>query len=212
MNDPVCLPLKARLLQIRTYLPVLAGPLAILIVVGYYQWLLWRFPDAAETRQLALQDWYVFFEGLEPWLLTVIVALYWGKAIFTRNLTYVVIGVLAGCLLLRELHWSPTIKLAIFPLLGICFAWLFLWRDIVDRPERNWVHTLFFFSALCLYLLCQLVEKRVLGGRIPIIPDFDVIHSQIEEFLECVAHCVLLAAAVFGSWRRRTLIVTPPTS
>jgi hypothetical protein len=201
------MPLTARLKQARTYLPLLVGPLAVVTTVLYYQHVLRRFPDSTEKQALALQDWYTFFERVEPWMLLAVTGLYWLKAIFTRNLTYVVIGVLAGCLLLRELHWDPMIKKAIFPLLAICFIWLLLWRNIVDRPTQNWTHTVFFFSALATYFLCQLVEKKVVGGRIPIIPDYRIIHSQVEECLECSAHLLLLAAAVFGRWRRQKITI-----
>jgi hypothetical protein len=99
------------------------------------------------------------------------------------------------------------IKVAIFPLLGICFVWLFLWRDVVDKPTHNWRHTLFFFAALATYGLSQMVEKHVLGKRIPILPDFQTLHTQFEEVIECSAHVLLLCAALFGSWRRKILSV-----
>lgn len=196
--------LSARLRQVRTYLPLLLGPMAIVAAVVYHKYLLGRFPDNPNAQYDGRQAWVVFFETIAPWLLTVVVAVYWGKAIYTRNPTYVIFTALSACLLLRELHWDPMIKKAIFPLLGICFLWLLLWRDIVDKPTENWKQTVFFFAAIATYGLCQMVEKKVLGKYIPIIPDFGTIHSQVEEIVECAAHTLLLAAALLGSWKRRT--------
>ncbi|MBN1554919.1 MAG: hypothetical protein JXA11_09250 [Phycisphaerae bacterium] len=199
---------SSRLKQIRTYLPFLLGPAAMAAVVVYYKLLLHRFGDDPQAVFLGLQDWQTFFdEWLAPWLLTAAFTLYWFKAIYTRNPTYVIFAALAACLLLRELHWDPMIKKAIFPLLGICFLWLLLWRDVVDKPLDNWRHTVFFVAAIATYGLCQMVEKNVLGKRIPILPEFELLHSQYEEITECAAHVLLLAAALFGSWRRKILNV-----
>jgi hypothetical protein len=192
---------------------LLLGPLAVVATVVYYRLLLGWFPDSTADQQAWLREWYVLFEKLGPALLAVVLAIYWFKAIYTRNLTYVILTVLVGCLLLRELHWRPetddaiSIKDAIYPLLIICLTWLALWRDIIDRPTANWSQTVFLIAALLTYGLCQFIEKGLIGKRIPIIPDFATIHSQVEEIVECCAHSLLLLAAIFGSWRRRRIEV-----
>ncbi|MBN1943813.1 MAG: hypothetical protein JW849_11020 [Phycisphaerae bacterium] len=198
---------STRLKQIWTYLPFLLVPAATAAVVVYYKLLLHRFPDDAGAQFQGLQNWATFFDGIGPWILLAVTAVYWGKAIYTRNPTYVIFAALAACLLLRELHWDYLIKVAIFPLLGVCFAWLFFWRDVVDKPLANWRQTVFFLAAIATYGLGQMVEKNVIGGRVPILPDFEILHSQYEEVIECCGHVLLLAAAVFGSWRRKILSV-----
>lgn len=207
MTRDTFLPLPARLRQVRTYLPLLLVPAAMAAVPLFYHLLLKRHPDDAGARAAALQAWIIFFETLAPRLLLTAAGLYWAKAIYTRNPTYVILAALTVCLLLRELHWNPMIKKAIFPLLGICFAWLFFWRDIVDRPTENWRHTVFFVAAVLTYGLTQMVEKKVLGKYVPVLPYFPTLHSQYEEIVECSAHVLLLAAALLGSWRKRRLIV-----
>jgi hypothetical protein len=207
MEQDNSLTFPSRWKQVWTYLPFLLGPAAMAATVVYYKILLHQYPDNPATVDLRLQDWATLFETIAPWILLAVTAVYWAKAIYTRNLSYVIIGVLAACLLLRELHWDPMIKKAIFPLLGVCFLWLLLWRDIVDRPQDNWRHTVFFVAAIATYGLSQMVEKHVLGKRIPILPEFELLHTQYEEVVECAAHVLLLCAAVFGSWRRKILCV-----
>jgi asparagine N-glycosylation enzyme membrane subunit Stt3 len=198
---------SSRLRQVQTYLPFLLGPASIVSVVVYYNLLLRRFPDDGDAQFLGLQDWATFFEMIGPWILAGATAVYWGKAIYTRNPTYVIFTVLSACLLLRELHWSETIKDVIFPLLGVCFLWLLLWQDVVDPPLDNWRQTVFFVAAIATYGLTQMVEKKVIGKYIPILPDFPLLHSQYEEIIECSGHVLLLCAAVFGNWRRKILSV-----
>ncbi len=192
------------LLRISLYLPALAGFLAMCAAIIYFITI-----GSGPGANRQIQNLVVFCEAIAPAILTLAVAVYWGKAIFTRNLSYVVIGTLVGMLLLRELHWRPesdadiSIKDAIFPLLGICFVWMLLWRDIIDKPSENWRHTIFFVGALACYALGQLVEKRVFR----FVPGEQQFHTPMEEVIECISHCLLLTAAVLGSWRRRRIVV-----
>lgn len=207
MGQNELVPLSSRVKQVWTYLPFLLAPLGICAVIFYDAYLEGKFSDDPAAKALWLQKWIVVLEMVAPWILAAATAVYWGKAMYTRNLSYVIIGVMTVCLLLRELHWNHMIKVAIFPLLGVCFLWLLLWRDVVDRPLENWRHTLFFVAALATYGLSQMVEKNVIGKRIPILPDFEILHSQYEEIIECCAHVLLLCAAVFGCWRRKIISV-----
>lgn len=190
--------------RVSIYLPMLAGPLAICAAIIYCK-TAGTGPDEAQ----ALHIWTATCEKYAPLVLTLAVAVYWGKAIFTRNLTYVVLGVLVGVLLLRELHWRPefedaiSIKDAVFPLLGICFFWMLMWRDIIDKPTENWLHTIFFIGAIVTYALGQMVEKRLFK----FIPNEQTIHTQIEEAVECAGHCMIFLAALLGSWKRRKIII-----
>ncbi len=185
---------------------MLLGPLAIGGVYIYYHILQTHSPaySPAEITQ-RLADLYTLMDFIAPWMLTAAVAVYWAKAIFTRNLSYVVIGVLVGCLLLRELHWDPAIKKAIFPLLGICMFWMLCWRDIIDKPAANRWHTIFFVAALATYGFGQMVEKRLFR----FLPDENTLHSQFEECIEVAAHLLIFLAAVLGDFRRRKLTVSP---
>jgi hypothetical protein len=187
------------------YLPFLLGPIMIglvYVLAGSLR------ADTPEQTAANLDPLVSGMEWIAPWLLLAVTAVYFGKGIALRNLTYLVLGTIAACLLLRELHWSPTIKDAIYPLLGICFVWMFLWRDILDPARGNWRHTVFFVAALATYGLAQFTEKRL----IKFLPDEDMLHSQMEEFVEVSAHGLLLLAALAGDWSRRKLTVDKPAA
>ncbi len=192
--------------RVSLYLPMLAGPVAMCVAMVYC-----RNAGTGPGGEQALNDWASTCELYAPLILTVALAIYWGKAIFTRNLTYVVLGVLVGVLLLRELHWKPetedaiSIKDAVFPLLGICFAWMliWLWWGIIDKPADNWLHTIFFYGAIVTYAFGQFVEKRLFK----FIPDEGTFHTQFEESIECAGHCLIFLAALLGSWKRRKIII-----
>ena len=190
--------IKSPFKRITTYLPWLIAPVVILVLISFYHRLLHQSPAQQTT---GLRDVITALEAVAPWILAAALSVYWFKAIFTRNLTYVILGVVAACLLLRELHWDPMIKKAIFPLLGICLLWAIIWRNVIDRPMGNWSHTVFFAAALGTYAFGQLVEKRIFR----FIPGEDSLHSQIEEGIEVTGHLLIFLAAVFGSWRRRSL-------
>ena len=195
---------KNMLLRITLYIPMLAGPIAICAVIIFYNIMCGKFPTDETARMQPLEKWIVFCEFIAPWMLAATLAVYWSKAVYTRNLTYVIISAIVACLLLRELHWNPMIKKVIFPLLGICVVWMLLWRDLVDAPTVNWSHTIFFIAALATYGLGQLIEKRVFK----FLPVEKALHTQLEETVECAAHLLLFLAAVFGSWRRRIINVS----
>ena len=187
--------------RISLYLPMLTGPLFACAMVLYYYYLTSTWPGDEETQKKLLKNLVFFCEFIAPWILTVTCAFYWVKAIYTRNLTYVIIFSITVALLLRELHWDHTIKIVIFPLLGICFLWMIIWKDLVDPPLKNWSHTIFFISALATYGLGQFIEKRLFR----FVPGEDIIHTNLEEVVECAGHMLFLMAAIFGSWKRRVL-------
>ena len=195
---------RSMFLRITLYLPMLAGPVGICAVIVFYKILCGQYPNDAAAQLGVLDKWIDFCEFIAPWMLTATLAVYWCKAIYTRNLTYVVISSIVAALLLRELHWDHTIKIVIFPLLGFCFIWMLVWRDIIDAPTANWWHTIFFISALATYGLGQLIEKRVFKS----FPFEKDLHTQMEETVECAGHLLLFMAAVFGSWRQRIISVS----
>ena len=117
------------------YLPLLLGPAAIVGVVLYHHWLGDAFPDSPADRKTQLDSLLTLLDGMGPWILAAAVAFYWAKAMLTRNRTYTVLLGVAVCLLLRELHWSETIKDVIYPLLGLCLLWAILWRDVNEAKK-----------------------------------------------------------------------------
>jgi hypothetical protein len=204
MNEnPSVKPEKSILKRVTSWLPILLAPVGVVAIIVYYQYLCGCFtgPDAAAVKFEKIQDISVFLEFIAPWLLVVATGLYWLKAIGARNPTYVVLTVLVGCLLLRELHWNPAIKKAIYPLLIICLVWALFWRDLMDKPSENPRHTIFLFCGIATYGLSQFFEKRLFR----FLPWEGTLHSQFEETIEVAGHVLILLAAILGSWRKRPL-------
>ncbi|MBT3279509.1 MAG: hypothetical protein HN909_03140 [Phycisphaerales bacterium] len=170
-----------------------------------------QWPLGDPEMKAFVTDHAVRLEVLGPILLMIAAVAYFVKAAFTRNLTYCVIGAIVAVLLFREVYWDVEDRVIskgmIFPVLGLAFAWLLLWRDLIDKPSENKIHTILFFGAVLLYACGQLVERRALKS---VLPDEKRIHTAIEESCEIVAHLMLISAAVFGSWARRTITISKP--
>jgi uncharacterized membrane protein YuzA (DUF378 family) len=142
----------------------------------------------------------VFCEAIGPWLLMAAAGVFLGKAALLRNATYLVVGVMAACLMYREFHWTHASKVLIYPLLGLCLAWAVLWWKKLDRPASNPWLSLFLFAALATYGLAQFVEKRLFE----FLPNEEMLHSQFEEVTEVIAHSLLLISALLSCWRPRS--------
>jgi hypothetical protein len=135
-------------------------------------------------------------EDIAPWALLVPTAIYWIRCIATRNPLYVILTVVVGTLLLRELHWDPAIKIAAYPILVGCGVWILAWRDVLKVTWQDRRHTVWLIATLATYILAQLLERRVFK----FVPGEDAIHSKIEESIEVAGHVALAIASLVGRW------------
>ena len=164
--------------------PVLIGPLAVAAVVV----------AKAFYADFDLLDEHL--DSIAPWALLVPAAVYWIRCIATRNPLYVILTVVVGTLLLRELHWNPAIKIAAYPILVGCGVWILVWRDVLKVAWRDRRHTVWLVATLATYILAQLIERRVFK----FVPGEDAIHSKIEESVEVAGHTALIIASLVGRW------------
>ncbi len=170
--------------QWRHFWPLLVGPTAVVLAV-----LASFFYKGFATLDTPLDQ-------IAPWVLLVATGMYWIRAIVTRNFLYTILTVVAGTLLLRELHWSPTIKIAAYPILVVCGVWMLVCRDLLAEPFRDRRHTIWLIAVVATYVLAQLIERRVFK----FIPGEGDIHSKIEESVELAGHLALVVASLVGSW------------
>ena len=164
--------------------PMLLGPLAVGIV-AFSRWRGWDIDQLDVT-----------LETLAPWLIAVATAIYWSRAIATRNPLAIVLTGLTASLLCREIHFDGMSR-AIFVLLGFVGVWFVAWRDILAGPLRDRRQTSWLIATLATYFLSQLIAKRVfkfVPGEIPI-------HSKLEEAVETVAHLMMIITSLVGSWK-----------
>ena len=168
-----------------TWWPLLLGPVAVAAVAIASQ-LEWNF-DRLD----------IFLEDIAPFLIAAATAVYWIRAIFTRNPLYIVLTGLTASLLCREIHFDGMDR-AIFVLLAVVGVWVLAWWDILKTPlKRDWRHSSWLIATLATYLLSQLIAKRVFK----FVPGERDIHSKIEEGVETMSHLMMICTALMGSWR-----------
>ena len=169
--------------------PVLMGPAALAAVV-----VLSKLRGGPETYDQWSLD--ADLEALAPWLALATAGVYWIRTIATRNPLYMILMILTGTLLLRELHWDPAIKDAAIPMVAVCLVWALIWWDLLRRPLADRKHTVWVVAAVVTFALGQIIDRRALK----FLPDEGVIHSKYEESVEVAGHTAMLIAAMVGSW------------
>ncbi len=169
------------------YLPLLAGPLSVVLV---------------KLAQFTYPRFNTYFsadlEVIAPYLIGAVVAIYVIRSIVTLNPLYIITVFLAFSLLLREIHYDFMGK-GIFVCFAIIVAWSVLWRKQLVKPIQNdWRHTSWLVATIAIYFLSQVVAKRVFR----FIPGEQSLHTQFEEGIETMAHLMFIVTALLGSWRR----------
>ena len=170
-------------------------------------WWLWLIGPAALTFLTVgyTYGWEAIQDPLElagPYLVGIALALYALRFVITRNPLYMIVTMLAAALLCREIHF-PLTHHVVTVLAPVAVVWALIWHKRLREPVRDWRHTSWLMAAFWAYVFSQFITKRVFSeGRIAIIPRENDIHTQLEESLETVAHCVFIMAALVGNWRR----------
>lgn len=142
-------------------------------------------------------DTYV--EVFAPYLVGVAVAIYWARAIFTRNPLHIWLTGVTASLLCREIHFDGMHE-AIYVLTAINLVWLIAWRDLLAGPLRDKRHATWLIAALGAYVFSVIVSRRIFKHIIPGEPMF---HGKLEECIETTAHLLLIVSAVVARWRAR---------
>ncbi|MCE5326905.1 MAG: hypothetical protein LLG01_10885 [Planctomycetaceae bacterium] len=197
--------------------PLLAGPLAfgLIMLLGQFAWsfgfwvpgevnhhyaivkTVWTFNDPANGLNVRLDE-------LGPFLLLVALAAYWIKSILTRNPLYLVLTLMTGSLLCREIHFTGMDK-AIYVLGVLVVITLIAWRKTLVAPLADWRHNSWLIAAVVTYVLSQAVAR----GAFKFIPGVRAMHLQLEEGIETAAHLVLIVTSLVGSWRRYSVTAVP---
>ena len=124
--------------------------------------------------------------------------LYLVRAVLLRRTVDVVLAILAGAFLVREIHFdygSEYILMAglfVTALLGV------LWRKRIasgileDPRQASWVICMF-----VVYVVSQLITKRIFR----FIPGEGRYHSHFEEATETAAHIMFVVSALVAKWR-----------
>ncbi len=133
----------------------------------------------------------VLHETLALVLTPIALGLFAWTAYRTRDPLQLVLTALSATFLMREIHFYGSHRATYFALAAIVI-WAWRWRERLLEPigrgsTRRWL-----YSALLVYLLSQLMDRR--GLRI--LPHEQAIHIAVEEMLENAGHLLWITTAV----------------
>ncbi len=172
---------------------LLLGPLAATAAVFYS-----RFdPDGFQRLQTQLEE-------PAPYLMAFVALLYAIRATCARNRLFVLLSALAVAFTLREFHFD-WMHHTIYWMLAALGIWALLWRKHLARPLRDFRHTSWLIATCGAYVLSQAIARRAFR----FVPNEQIIHRSWEEVAETVAHVMLIATSLVGSWGREQRPLEP---
>lgn len=187
--------LARRLSRLRlTWWPSL-GAAAALVLIALASVLAVRWPAGMRFVSGRVQR---HIDATGPFLVAVATALYAAKAALTRNRLYLIMAAFSATLVCREIHFGWTHR-GVYVMLAVVGVWAFAWRKQLAEPLQDRRHTSWIVATVWAYVLAFLVYRRVFR----FVPGEAQAHNFIEESMETVAHGMLIATALLGSWRRR---------
>ncbi len=159
--------------------PALIGPLVLLLVY------------LAQDQGWEWVQRKLLHEALALVLTPIALGLFAWTAYRTRDPLQLVLTALSATFLMREIHFYGSHRATYFALAAIVI-WAWRWRERLLEPigrgsTRRWL-----YSALLVYLLSQLMDRR--GLRI--LPQEQAIHVAVEEMLENAGHLLWITTAV----------------
>jgi hypothetical protein len=152
--------------------------------------------------------WFQTLQGsLEvpaPFMIGFVCVVYLLRSWRQRSALFLLLGVLAFAMALRELHdlpWLGFVKTGVYVALGGVIAWGVLWRDRVWKClSTDWRHTSWLAATFFAYFLAVVIQRRAFR----FIPGEHHIHRSLEECAEFIAHGLFIATCLIASWRRQT--------
>lgn len=170
-----------------TWWPLLLGPLVMLcfyqVVSDYYVSLSWK--PTLETVALVLTSTAILMGLIR---------------LGVQRLEYhLILTLLAGAVLLREIHWDWTTKF-VYVAVAVLALWGWVRRARMNRfLDPNPSARVWLIATGCTYVLSQAVARRAFRS---VLPEEDRFYDDLEELLECTAHAMLIVTILVGSWSR----------
>lgn len=184
--------MNLKLGKIEDWLPLLAGPLIVLLV--YFSYYINPTPSCWVGNKSRL-------EMLALWFTSIAVFVYLIRALTSKKPVFIMLTALAAAFLCREIHFTGTsagIYVALV-IIGFCGV---LWQDDVFKNLEDGKLLQWLVATFSVYFLSQLVARRVFRFM-PLEHD---LHVAFEEVLESGAHIMLIITAFsdfFGKWRAK---------
>jgi hypothetical protein len=112
---------------------------------------------------------------------------------------HLLLTLLSGAILLREIHWDWTTKF-VYVAIALLAVWGWIRRDRMNRfLDPNPWPRVWLIATGCTYVLSQAMARRAFRS---ILPEEDRFYDDLEELLECTAHAMLIMTILVGSWAR----------
>ena len=185
-----------------------SNPRLVLNPVKWWNW--WLTPIAPATLGLvylcANQGWSSVLaksslERLALYLLAIACGAFFNHAVTRRDPLHVILGCLAVVFLCREIHFTGT-STGIYVALVVLVIWTVLWRDRLVSPLERGQMKSWLVATATMYLLSQLIARRVFAERhLGILPQEELLNVALEEMFETVAHICLIVTSFAGSFR-----------
>ena len=143
-------------------------------------------------------------ENAGPLLLGIAACIFAARAALAKNPWHLILTVLVITLFCRELHFAGT-STGVYVALGLICAWVIVWNKKLRAIPVDWRLTSWLIGALWVYVLAQLVDRRMFGPKyLNLIPNEKIIHSTVEEAMETLAHLLMICVGFIGVFRRPT--------
>ena len=174
-----------------TWWPVLLGPLVMLV---FYQ---------VTGDDYVSLSWKPTLEVVALVLTPVAVLAGLIRFGYQRLEYHLLLTLLAGAILLREIHWEWTTKF-VYVAVAALATWGWIRRDRMNRflDPNPWARV-WLITTGCTYVLSQAVARRAFRS---ILPEEDRFYDDLEELLECTAHTMLIVTILVGSWARSRFV------
>lgn len=170
---------RKRWTEVLLWWPVLLPPIGITAVCGVYA--IWEVSIAKADNELAAMI-----------LMPIAVGVFAFRWLLRRDRLHLVLTVFAAALLCREIHFTGTHK-GIYVAMALVGVWCYLWRRPLLRQLLHTRKGRWLTMAAWAYFVALLVQRRALRG---VLPFEQILHSQIEETLENIAHALLIVSGL----------------
>ncbi|MBN2584462.1 MAG: hypothetical protein JXL80_15480 [Planctomycetes bacterium] len=172
------------------------APVAVVLVARHFGWHRLGGPPSKNTYEAMAVP--LTAAATFAWLL---------RAAVSRSRMALVIAVQAAVFCCREIHFTGTHH-GVFVATGFVAAWALVWawvrRDLLLPETEDWRQISWLVATAAAYAVAMIIQRRAFKW----IPGEQAVHVPLEEAAETMAHMMLLAAALIGTWRRdRTQIV-----
>lgn len=141
-------------------------------------------------------------ELVAPWISAMAATLFGLRALWQRNLLFLLMTGFGVAAMFRELHYDWTHH-GVYYFLILLMACAWLWRESIRPLARQGNFLPWFKVTMATYFLAVLLARRAFRD---ILPYEDDINTQLEETMENVAHSLLLLCSLASPWPNRRAV------